>query len=81
MGDKTRAEQRLDQRIGELADEGDKEGIQAELERWKLSRCGARTKTRGGRPCRARALANGRCVVHGVYRRDRGRLRAGFGRS
>src|SRR5215510_14897946 len=28
-------------------------------------RCGARAKTRGGKPCRAPAMPNGRCRLHG----------------
>ena len=28
-------------------------------------RCGARTKSRGGKPCQSPAMPNGRCYMHG----------------
>ncbi len=65
MTNQTRAQARMEKRVLEKLDEGDLEGIEHELERWQETRCGARTKTRGGRPCRSRALANGRCRHHG----------------
>ena len=64
MTDLTRAEQRLERRLLELAKLGDLKGIERELERWKQSRCGAKTTTRGGAACRAASLANGRCKMH-----------------
>ena len=60
-----RAEVALARRLEELANRGDGEGVRRELEWYQRSRCQARTKSRGGRPCRARALANGRCRHHG----------------
>jgi hypothetical protein len=31
----------------------------------RARRCGARARTRGGAPCRAPAMPNGRCRMHG----------------
>ena len=49
-----------------------------ELQRFALTRCGA--KTRAGHPCRRRALRNGRCRNHGGLssgpRTFEGKLRA-----
>ncbi len=58
----TRAEARLERRLLELPDQ---DAIGRELRRFERSRCGARARTRGHRPCRAKALENGRCVLHG----------------
>ena len=60
-----RAEVALARRLEELANRGDGAGVRLELEWFAESRCSARTKSRAGRPCRARALANGRCRHHG----------------
>lgn len=62
---KTRAERYLERRLIELANRGDGEGVRQELAWFQQSRCGARTKSRRGAPCRAQALASGRCWVHG----------------
>ncbi len=61
----SRAEVALARRLEELANRGDGEGVRLELEWYQRSRCQARTKSRGGRPCRAAALENGRCRHHG----------------
>ncbi len=61
----SRAEVALARRLEELANRGDGDGVRQELEWFQQSRCGARTKSRGGRPCRLRALAAGRCRHHG----------------
>ncbi len=63
--DKTRAELRHQRRIVELADEGEGEAVRDELLWYEASRCGARARSRGGRPCRAAALESGRCKNHG----------------
>jgi len=31
----------------------------------KLPRCGAKTKSRNGKPCQLAAMKNGRCYLHG----------------
>ena len=65
MTETPRALKKLEKRLLECSERGDMKGAIQEFQRWEQSRCGASTKTRGGDPCRARALANGRCVVHG----------------
>ena len=52
-----------------------------ETERFLATRCGAKTRPqRGGRPCRRKALRNGRCRNHGGMstgpRTPKGRARA-----
>lgn len=40
-------------------------GLFSVRKRLQYGKCGARTKNYGGRPCRAPALPNGKCRLHG----------------
>ena len=65
----------LENRLAQIADP---KVLRVELERFRDSRCGA--KTRAGHPCRRKALRNGRCRNHGGLstgpKTPDGRLRA-----